>query len=77
MGFVIREHLTHSDSLMLGGFLATIEVSIVSTALVDITNGLHAFKNSSWVINAYLLSFTGKFLAMYYGKSLISIVQIS
>ncbi|KAI9706730.1 MAG: hypothetical protein M1820_004700 [Bogoriella megaspora] len=35
------------------------EVSIVSTALVDITNDLQAFKYVSWVVNAYLLTFTG------------------
>ena len=44
---------------MLGIFLSTMEVSIVSTALVDITDELQAFKNASWVINSYLLAFTG------------------
>ena len=48
-----------SDRLNLGIFLATMEVSIVSTALVEITDELQAFNNSSWVINAYLSSFTG------------------
>ncbi|KAF2235166.1 MFS general substrate transporter [Viridothelium virens] len=45
--------------LMLGIFLSTMEVSIVSTALVDITNELQAFKHISWVINAYMLTYTG------------------
>lgn len=48
-----------SDRLNLGIFLATIEVSIVSTALVEITDELQAFNNSAWVVNAYLSSFTG------------------
>ena len=50
----------NSSSLMFGIFLSTMEVSIVSTALVDITNKLDAFQNSSWVINGYLLTFTGR-----------------
>ena len=41
--------LTSLCSLMLGIFLSPMGVSIVSTALLDITNELQAFKNSSWV----------------------------
>ena len=35
------------------------EVSIVSTALVNITDELQDFKNGAWIINAYLVTFTG------------------
>lgn len=50
-------------SLQLGIFLATIEVSIVSTALVDMANELQAFNNGAWIINAYLVAFTGTAIA--------------
>ena len=55
---------------MLGIFLSTMEVSIVSTALLDITDELQAFKDSSWVINAYLLAFTGDSDVSHDGESL-------
>ncbi|KAI0889177.1 major facilitator superfamily domain-containing protein [Annulohypoxylon maeteangense] len=43
----------------LGLFLINFEVTIVSTALVPITNELHDFQQASWVITAYLLTYTG------------------
>ena len=32
----------------------------MSTALVRITSGLGGFERSSWVVNAYLLTYTGE-----------------
>lgn len=49
--FLLPTQLTLVHRLMLGIFLSIMEVSIVSTALVDIMNELHAFKISSWVVN--------------------------
>ena len=46
-------------SLFSGLFLATLEVSIVSTSLITITNDLNAFGNGSWIVIAYLLTYTG------------------
>ena len=46
-------------SLFSGLFLATLEVSIVSTSLITVTNALHAFGDSSWIVIAYLLTYTG------------------
>lgn len=46
--------------LMLGVFLASMEATIVSTALVNIVDDLQAFRDGAWVINAYLVAFTGK-----------------
>ncbi|KAK4248390.1 multidrug resistance protein 3 [Corynascus novoguineensis] len=43
--------------LNLGLFLVNFEITIVSTALVSITNDLHEFKRSSWVITAYLITY--------------------
>ncbi|OJJ38042.1 hypothetical protein ASPWEDRAFT_734149 [Aspergillus wentii DTO 134E9] len=40
-------------------FLTALEVSIVSTSLVTITNDLQGFDHSSWVITSYLLTYTG------------------
>ena len=38
----------NSDRLNLDIFLATMEVSIISTAFVRITDELQAFSNSAW-----------------------------
>lgn len=40
-------------------FLANLEVAIVSTALVAITDDLKSFGQGSWIISAYLLTYTG------------------
>ncbi|OTB01301.1 hypothetical protein M426DRAFT_14609 [Hypoxylon sp. CI-4A] len=45
--------------ISLGLFLVNFEVTIVSTALVSITNDLDNYNRSSWVITAYLLTYTG------------------
>ena len=44
---------------MLSLFIATIEVSIVSTSLVTITDDFHAFRSGTWLVIAFLLSYTG------------------
>ncbi|KAI1179865.1 drug resistance transporter [Nemania sp. FL0916] len=44
--------------LCLGVFLVNLEISIVSTSLVSITNDLKHFSQASWVVTAYLLSYT-------------------
>ncbi|KXX75422.1 Multidrug resistance protein 3 [Madurella mycetomatis] len=43
--------------LALGLFLVNFEITIVSTALISITNDLQEFKKSSWVVTAYLLTY--------------------
>jgi MFS family permease len=35
------------------------EVSIVATALVPIADHLNAFDRTSWIVTAYLLTYTG------------------
>ena len=40
-------------------FLSDLELTIVSTSLVSITNAFAAFQKSSWVVTAYFLTFTG------------------
>ena len=45
--------------LCLSLFLASIEGTIVSTALVSITDDLQGFERASWIVTAYLITFTG------------------
>ena len=46
-------------SLCLSLFLSTLETTIVSTSLVSITDALHGFDQSGWVVTSYLLTYTG------------------
>ncbi|KAF1952681.1 MFS multidrug transporter-like protein [Byssothecium circinans] len=48
-----------TSALGLAIFLVTMEVSIVATALVPIADHLHAFDRTSWIVTAYLLTYTG------------------
>lgn len=41
-------------------FLSNLETTIVSTSLVSISNSLHSFSSSSWVVTAYLVTYTGR-----------------
>ncbi|KAI9662563.1 MAG: hypothetical protein M1821_008730 [Bathelium mastoideum] len=44
--------------------LSTLETTIVSTALVSITNELNGFSQRDWIVTSYLLTYTG-FLTIY------------
>jgi MFS family permease len=63
-------------------FLVTMEVSIVATALVPIADSLHAFDRTSWIVTAYLLTYTG-FLIIFaklsdvFGRKYVLIVTLS
>ncbi|KAL9046690.1 MAG: hypothetical protein Q9206_007015 [Seirophora lacunosa] len=46
-------------SLCLALFLSTLEITIVSTALVSISDELRGFHKDSWVITSYLVTYTG------------------
>lgn len=48
------------NRLCLAVFLASLEVSIVSTSLVAVTDDLKGFGYSSWIISAYMLTYTGR-----------------
>lgn len=41
-------------------FMTNLEVPVVTTALVAITNDLGSFDNASWVVASYLLGYVGK-----------------
>ena len=40
------------------------EISIVSTSLVAITDDLHGFSQTGWIVVAYLITYTGIFPIM-------------
>lgn len=44
----------------MGILLINFEITIVSTAVVSITNDLEEFNESSWIITAYLITYIGK-----------------
>lgn len=46
-------------SLLLALLLANLEVTIVSTSLIPITNDLLGFNETSWIVTSYLLTYTG------------------
>ncbi|KAK2591704.1 hypothetical protein QQS21_010589 [Conoideocrella luteorostrata] len=48
-----------SAGLGLGLFLVNFEVTVMGTALVLISNDLQDFARGSWVVTAYLLTYTG------------------
>ncbi|KAL9041869.1 MAG: hypothetical protein Q9180_000993 [Flavoplaca navasiana] len=50
---------TLTFALCLSLFLSTIETTIVSTALVAITNSLNGFEKSNWIVTSYLLTYSG------------------
>lgn len=52
------EKLTWKDSVALCLFLVNIEVSVVGTSLVSISEDLNGFHNSTWVITGYLITYT-------------------
>ncbi|KKA19040.1 Efflux pump antibiotic resistance protein [Rasamsonia emersonii CBS 393.64] len=43
-------------------YLVNLETTIVSTSLVTITNNLHGFDRTSWVVTGYLITSTGMLL---------------
>ena len=43
-------------------FLVNMEATVVTTALVAITNELGGFDIVSWILSSYLLGYVGQFL---------------
>lgn len=42
-------------------FLTNLEIPIVTTALVSITNDLHNLGQANWIISAYLLGYVSTY----------------
>ncbi|HXX90247.1 MAG TPA: MDR family MFS transporter [Acidimicrobiales bacterium] len=74
-----RRILVILGALMLGMFLASLDQTIVSTALPTIAGDLHGLNHLSWVVTAYLLSSTistplwGKLGDLYGRKNLFQL----
>jgi MFS family permease len=47
-------------SVALSMLLVNIEVSIVGTSLISITNDLQGFSQMGWVVTGYLISYTSE-----------------
>jgi MFS family permease len=59
--------------LCLGVFLSSLETTIIATALVTISSDFGHFDKSSWIVVAYLLTYTGNGHAIYaFGTKLIA-----
>jgi MFS family permease len=52
-------NLMYIGRLCISIFLVNFEITVVSTSLVSITNDLGGFGRSSWVVTAYLFTYTG------------------
>lgn len=52
--------LTTNASLSLCMVLVNIEVSIIGTSLIAITDDLHGFEEMGWVVTGYLITYTGE-----------------
>lgn len=42
-------------------FLTNLEIPIVTTALISITNDLHHFGQDNWIISAYMLGYVSMY----------------
>jgi hypothetical protein len=49
-----------NTALIVSIFIAQLDSSIVSTAVVDITDQLGGYEKSSWLFTSYLITFCGK-----------------
>lgn len=50
-------------------FLVNLEVTIVSTSLIAITNDLGGFNETSWIVSGYLITYTGMARVLETSKS--------
>jgi EmrB/QacA subfamily drug resistance transporter len=77
-----RRILVILSALMLGMFLASLDQTIVSTALPTIAGDLHGLNHLSWVVTAYLLATTistplwGKLGDLYGRKNLFQLAIV-
>lgn len=55
------KNLLTRRSVWVSLFLSTFETTIISTALVSITDALHGFESRDWVVTSYLLTYTGTY----------------
>ena len=71
-----------TGALCLAVFLPGLELTIVATSLVNITDDLLGFDRSSWIITAYLVTYTGFFIVLarfseVFGRKLLIITSVA
>ncbi|KAE9365743.1 MFS multidrug transporter-like protein [Stipitochalara longipes BDJ] len=62
-------------------FLTNLEIPIVTTSLVSITNDLHSFDQTSWIISSYLLGYVSMLiiwakLSDIFGRKSIAVISL-
>lgn len=55
--------------------LVNIEVAIIGTALISITNDLQGFSQMGWVVTGYLITYTGECRVHVYRRLLVDVSQ--
>lgn len=40
--------------------IGTIELTVISTSLTSITNDLHGFNKTGWIVTGYLVTYSSK-----------------
>jgi hypothetical protein len=50
--------------LTISMFLVTLESTVISTAIVDITDELGGYEKSSWLFTAYMLTYCSKYIIL-------------
>lgn len=56
----VCSRLTAHSSLLVGLLFSAIDSSIVSTALITISDDLEDFTHASWVVLSYMLAYLGQ-----------------
>lgn len=56
----IQHSFANLTSFSISLFLTNLEIPIVTTSLISITNDLNSFDQSSWIISAYMLGYVSK-----------------
>jgi len=69
------------DRVCLTLFLTKLEIPIVATSLVPITNDLHPFDQTSWIVSSYLLGYVSMLiiwakLSDIFGRKSIAVISL-
>ena len=63
--------MTDCDRIWIALFLSTLETTIVSTCLVNISDALNDFELRNWIVTSYFLTYTGNLLFACFATRLI------
>ncbi|KAJ5112256.1 major facilitator superfamily domain-containing protein [Penicillium argentinense] len=62
--YFLLQSTSNDHSLLIGLYLVNLEVTIVSTSLINITDDLNGFQKTSWVVTGFLTTYTA-FMAQW------------